>query len=133
MATSASIVVVDDDSDDRTILKDYFIEVGLQEDAVRFFENGKQCIEYLNGLDGKSLPAIIVLDMNMPIMNGSQTLIYLKQDPKLRKIPVFVYSTSDNEQEKRKGLSLGATEYLVKPMNYEEGLALVKKVIAALT
>src|SRR5690349_4795227 len=127
MAAPGSILVVDDDSDDRAILKDYFTEVGLADEALLFFENGKHCIEYLDGLGTGPLPEIIMLDMNMPIMNGSQTLIYLKQDPNLRKIPVFIYSTSDNEQEKRKGLSLGATEYLVKPMSYTEGLDLVRK------
>jgi CheY-like chemotaxis protein len=116
------ILVVDDDPEDHIILLDYFVEAGLDPGILRFKENGKKAIEYLNNItDDAELPKLIVLDMNMPVMNGTQTLLYLKQDAHLRKIPVIIYSTSDNEQEKRKCLSFGAADYVVKPMTYDEG------------
>ena len=126
------IMVIDDDIDDQLILKDYFNEAGIPEHEAYFFANGRSGVEYLAGVKTDGLPEVIVLDMNMPIMNGVQTLLYLKQDPGLRKIPVIIYSTSDNDQEKRKGLSLGATEYIVKPMGYSEGLEIVRRIVGFL-
>ena len=63
---------------------------------------------------------------------GALARAQLKQDPGLRKIPVIIYSTSDNDQEKRKGLSLGATEYIVKPMGYSQGLEIVRRIVGFL-
>jgi len=79
------IMVIDDDVDDQLILKDYFNVAGIPEHEVCFFANGRSGIEYLAGKKTDALPEVIVLDMNMPIMNGVQTLLYLKQDPALRK------------------------------------------------
>jgi CheY-like chemotaxis protein len=123
------IMVIDDDIDDQLILKDYFSEAGIPEHDVSYFANGRSGIEYLVSAERGTLPDVIVLDMNMPIMNGVQTLLHLKREPVLRKIPVIIYSTSDNDQEKRKGLSLGAAEYLVKPMSYTDGLNMVRRIV----
>lgn len=113
---------MDDDPEDHIILLDYFAEAGIDLAILYFQDNGKKAIEYLTNIPSDAaLPNLIVLDMNMPVMNGTQTLLHLKQDARLRKIPVIIYSTSDNEQEKRKCLSFGAADYVVKPMTYEEG------------
>lgn len=116
------ILVVDDDPEDHIILLDYFVEAGIDPGILCFQQNGKKAIEYLNKITNEAeLPNLIVLDMNMPVMSGTQTLLYIKQDARLKKIPIIIYSTSDNEQEKRKCLSFGAIDYVVKPMTYDEG------------
>ena len=121
------IFVVDDDKEDQLIMAEYFNDVGIS-DRVKFFDNGEVTINFLEtSNDDASLPGLIVLDLNMPVLNGTQTLLYLKRDARYKHIPVIIFSTSENENEKRKCLSFGAVDYLVKPMNYEEGEAIVKR------
>jgi CheY-like chemotaxis protein len=121
------IFVVDDDKEDQLIMEEYFRDIGIA-DRVKFFDNGEVTINFLeSSKDDSRLPGLIVLDLNMPVLNGTQTLLYLKRDARYKHIPVIIFSTSENENEKRKCLSFGAIDYLVKPMNYEEGEAIVKR------
>ena len=127
------ILVVDDDKEDHFILQEYFVDAGVDMSIVHFADNGKMALEYLATIPTKEdLPQLIVLDLNMPIMNGTQTLLFLKQDARYKKIPVIIFSTSENENEKRKCLGFGATEYLVKPMTLDEGHQVIQKFISYL-
>lgn len=121
MTEHIEILVVDDDLEDHLILQTFFSEVGLN-GRVGYRENGQDALFFLEQIDDDELlPRLIVLDLNMPILNGTQTLLRLKQIPRLRTIPVIIFSTSENETEKRKCLSLGAVDYMVKPLTLEEG------------
>ena len=80
----------------------------------------------MESMQEENLPDLIVLDLNMPIWNGTQTLLQLKRSPRYRNIPVIIYSTSENENEKRKCLSYGALNFVVKPSTYRAGLDIVK-------
>lgn len=125
--SQGQIIFVDDDEEDHLILFEYFRDLG-REKQVRFIRNGQEALRYLDAItDDTELPRLIVLDLNMPILNGTQTLMHIKKNARLKNIPVIIFSTSENENEKRKCLSLGANEYLVKPTNYGDGLKLVKK------
>lgn len=127
------ILVVDDDVEDHFILQDYFSEAQL-EHSVGFRENGLQAIHYLESVsDDFQLPDLIILDLNMPIMNGTQTLINLKGIPRLRQIPIIIFSTSENETEKRKCLSLGAVDYMVKPHSLDECRAVIRRFSSFIT
>ena len=124
------ILIVDDDREDHSILHEYFQNAGI-DDQVLYVENGLRAIEFLQNIsDDQLLPNLIVLDLNMPILNGSQTLLRIKQLPRFRHIPVIIFSTSENEAEKRRCLNYGAIEYMVKPMTYAEGQTMVEKFIA---
>lgn len=132
MTMEPHILFVDDDEEDHLIIKEYFRE-REQERYVRFIKNGRDALRLLEELpDDDSLPSLIVLDLNMPILNGTQTLLQMKRNKRLKEIPVIILSTSENENEKRKCLSLGAEEYLVKPSTYGEGLKLIEKFSAYL-
>lgn len=121
------ILIGEDDSEDQFILEEYFQEQGYK-GIVAFERNGRKLLEFLSGIkDQDRLPELIVLDLNMPILNGTQTLFELKQDSRFSDIPVIVYSTSNNEHEKRKCMNFGAVDYLVKPITVEEGDKMVKK------
>lgn len=126
MSNDIKILVVDDDKEDHLILQEYFSESGIDRN-VRFVENGIKALEYLEATDDSLLPKLIVLDLNMPLLNGSQTLLQLKQSSRLKNIPVIIYSTSESENEKRKCLGFGAIDYLVKPVTMEEGQRMVDK------
>jgi CheY-like chemotaxis protein len=120
------ILVVDDDKEDHMILHEYFSESGIDRNVL-FVENGIRALEYLESADDADLPKLVVLDLNMPLLNGSQTLLQLKQSSRLKNIPVIIYSTSESENEKRKCLGFGAIDYLVKPVTMEEGQRMVDR------
>ena len=127
MNEHVEILVVDDDLEDHLILQGFFSEAGLDE-IVGYCENGLQALFFLEEIDDDSrLPRLIVLDLNMPLLNATQTLLRLKQTPRFRGIPVIIFSTSENETEKRKCLSLGAVDYMVKPLTLEEGREIINR------
>jgi CheY-like chemotaxis protein len=126
MSNECQIVVVDDDYEDHLILRDYFSDAG-KDQCVRFIDNGKKALDFLEQLPDNELPRLIVLDLNMPILNGTQTLLKLKDTPRLKNIPVIIFSTSENENEKRKCLSFGAVDYMVKPVGFDDGKSMVDK------
>ena len=124
------ILVVDDDQEDHDILLEYFRNCGKDE-HVKFFRNGLEALNYLLDIPSNPmLPKLIVLDLNMPIMNGKQTLLQIKQNKRLKDIPVIIFSTSENEGEKRKCMSFGAVDYIVKPSTFNEGLKMIQKFTA---
>jgi len=126
MKSIKKILVVDDDPEDRFIIEDGFAEIGLGS-TVQYEENGERALSYLRSVpeDGK-LPCLIILDLNMPKMNGTQTLRAIKEDPRLRKIAVLIYSTSLNPIEKEECLQLGAQEFIIKPVTYSDSLKVVQ-------
>jgi CheY-like chemotaxis protein len=127
MKKNCQILVVDDDPEDHLILLEYFREFGKDE-HVKFLENGQEALDFLESIeDDQALPRLVVLDLNMPILNGTQTLYRLKQLRRFRNIPTIIFSTSDNENEKRKCMSFGAADYVVKPSTYEEGQQMVER------
>jgi CheY-like chemotaxis protein len=122
----AKILLVDDDAEDREIIADAFREIQA-ETFLLFQHNGEEAINFLeaNFVSG-SIPCLIVLDLNMPRMNGTQTLRFLKSDPRFADIPVIIYSTSLNAIEKEECLQLGAHSYIIKPIMYKESIETAK-------
>jgi CheY-like chemotaxis protein len=119
-----AILMVDDDAEDRLLLNDVFDELGYG-DAIHFEENGEGAIAYLQGCtNGHLLPSLIILDLNMPRLNGRQTLEYLKSQPRYKDIKVIIYSTSLNPVERDECLALGAHSYIVKPATYNESVTI---------
>jgi two-component system response regulator len=124
------ILIAEDDADDRFLLQAAFEENGFS-DKLHFVENGVEVLEYLNSLkkpDEKQFPRFILLDLNMPKKDGREVLKELKQNPELKKIPVVIFSTTNNEQEMRRCYELGANSYITKPNSFESLL----KTVAAL-
>ena len=107
------VLYADDDSDDRVWVSEACkaIDCKMQ---IQFVENGRQAIEFLNKSDGK-FPSLIVLDLNMPELDGRQTLQKLKSDGKFKHIPVVIVTTSANKMDKEVCKRLGASLYLTKP------------------
>lgn len=123
MNENKRILLVDDDEEDRMLIQEAFKEIGAP-DAVHFETNGEDALAYLDR-HSHALPHLIVLDLNMPRMNGTQTLRYLKSDERYKHITVIIYSTSMNPLEREACLDLGAHSYVVKPTLYQESLATV--------
>ena len=125
------ILIAEDDADDRFLLQAAFEENGFT-DKLHFVENGVEVLDYLNGRTStgrdKKYPRFILLDLNMPKKDGREVLRELKQHPDLKKIPVVIFSTTNNEQEMRRCYELGANSYITKPNSFESLL----KTVAAL-
>jgi len=81
--------------------------------------NGEEALEYLK-IESNEKPCIILLDLNMPKMNGIEFLEILKADEALKKIPVVVMTTSRAEQDIVESFKLGATGYIVKSIDYKK-------------
>ena len=94
MEQICSLLVAEDDLDDQLILEECLADCGYY-GRIYIVKNGKKVIDYLDGLaQDTQLTKLIVLDLNMPILNGTQTLFELKQNNRYTKIPVVIYSTS---------------------------------------
>ncbi len=123
------ILIAEDDADDRFLLQAAFQENGFN-DRLQFVDNGVELIEYLmqldRSLDGMvTLPKFILLDLNMPKKDGREVLKEIKHHPELKKIPVVIFSTTNNEQEMRRCYELGANSYITKPNSFEHLLKIV--------
>lgn len=116
-AKELSILLADDDPVDREL----FIE-GMNEAGARFqvaeVENGEELLQYLS--TAASLPDFIILDLNMPVKDGRETLKELKNSEAYRRIPVFVLSTSNARFDVELACNTGANLFLVKPHGYKE-------------
>ncbi|HEY2728126.1 MAG TPA: response regulator [Parafilimonas sp.] len=115
------ILMIDDDDEDRMLMQDMFAEIGAP-DVAHYEESGETALSYLDALAENERPSVIVLDLNMPKLNGTQVLRLLKTDERFKNITVIIYSTSVNNIEKEETLKLGALSYVIKPSSYEEYL-----------
>lgn len=119
-----TILMADDDADDRRLTKDALEESRLAND-LRFVENGEELLLYLRHqgkyADAKDAPrpGLILLDLNMPRMDGRTALKEIKADPDLRQIPVTVLTTSKADEDIFRSYDLGVNSYIVKPVTFE--------------
>ena len=119
-----TILMADDDEDDRLLAFDGSKE-GRVLNNLYCVEDGVELLEYLRR-EGKFAdpqtsprPSLILLDLNMPRMDGREALQEIKADPKLRGIPVVILTTSKEEEDMFRGYDLGAASYITKPVNFE--------------
>lgn len=120
------ILLADDDPDDRAIIKDA-MEFLKAENVMCFAENGEEALSILHhDYSPHHRPCLIILDLNMPRLNGTETLRKLKNDDRFKKIPVIIFSTSINPLEKEKCMLLGAHSYITKPISLKESMDTAK-------
>jgi CheY-like chemotaxis protein len=116
---SPSIYLVDDDEDDRFFLKLAFESI-LEKPNLRFFKNGKELVDELSMKPESEYPRFVLLDLNMPIMDGKEALSIIKKHPDMTRVPVIMFTTSSAEKDIKSCLSLGANSYICKPSNADE-------------
>jgi CheY-like chemotaxis protein len=112
------ILLVEDDSVDVMMVKRALKDLNVTNLLVQT-PNGKEAFEYLTG-EGNERPCIILLDLNMPKMNGVEFLKIIKADDELKKIPVVVLTTSRDTEDKFETFELSAAGYIVKPADYKK-------------
>jgi CheY-like chemotaxis protein len=119
------VLYVDNDAEDREIFSEA-LKVVRPSVACVFAFNG---VEAIIRLHGTSLPDYIFLDINMPIMDGRECLKVIKTNPRLYHIPVFMYSTSNDEDDVEECLKMGANAYMVKPRTFKKLCDTISSVI----
>jgi CheY-like chemotaxis protein len=122
----AAILLADDDAEDRMIISMAFEEVGCAP-AVHYAEDGEKALEYLSVSPKDQLPGLIILDLNMPRLNGLETLAAIKKDDTLSHIPVIILSTSIHDFSKEQCLQLGAAAYYTKPSTHKQTVEIAKQ------
>ncbi len=114
-SSTPTVIIVDDDSEDVALLRRAFRKSELNYTIVHHC-NGEELIDALENKDrDQSLwPNLILLDLNMPVLDGRQTLAQLKADPRFCKIPVLVLSSTSDNREVDSTYALGANSFISK-------------------
>lgn len=126
---SITILLADDDPDDRMLVREAFEESHLL-NVLETVEDGEELMNYLHQEGeyvGKSLPNLILLDLNMPRKNGMEALEEIKADANLRRIPIVILTTSKAEEDIIRTYDLGVNSFIVKPVTFESLVDLVKE------
>lgn len=118
MEIDRTVLLIDDDKEDMELLQLALRDIDLDHRIVEA-SDGVQGLKVLNSLmKKKQLPCLIVLDVNMPKMDGRETLVRIKSDEQLSKIPIVIFSTSSSQLDKT-FFEKHNTAYFVKPINFE--------------
>lgn len=127
-ARQARVLLVDDSRSDQVIVERAF-EEGRINCSIDIVENGKAALEYLQVIDMTSpalYPDLILLDINMPVMDGKQTLQAIRADEKLKHLPVIMLTTSSHDRDVLESYQLGVNSYLTKPVNHIDFIDAIK-------
>lgn len=126
--TCKAILLVEDDEVDAMTVRRALKELHVNNPLARA-ENGEEALAYLRQ-PGQDMPCIILLDLNMPVMGGIEFLQVIKQDPMLKRIPVVVLTTSEEQQDKVSSFDLGVAGYIRKPVDYQQFVEAVRAIDA---
>lgn len=125
------ILLIEDNSADALLTKESFEEACPDVKEIVVVSNGQEALSFLRK-EGKHenarRPHLILLDLNLPRLNGKQVLAEIKKDPNLRSIPVLVLTVSNSEDDIRAVYDLQASAYIQKPENYDQCLELAQAI-----
>jgi CheY-like chemotaxis protein len=129
-----TILMAEDDPDDRFLMEQAFLEIGNHAD-LRFVEDGEEVMLYLlrsgkyTDPELSPRPVLIFLDLNMPKKDGGQALLEIKADPDLQRIPVVIWTTSDEREDRIYCKQAGADDFVTKPTSYAKLVNNVKALV----
>ena len=126
--TDDTILWADDDPDEIALMRDVLRELGSKY-AIVEAHHGKEVLEYLEGAKQRGVfPCLIVLDINMPVLDGKQALAQLKRDPILKDLATVVFTTSDSKLD-HQFCEHYCTEMLTKPITFVALKAIIEKLM----
>ena len=131
MANPMRIVVADDDADDRMLIEEALEESRLS-NPVDFCVDGQDLLDYLNRegqwaeLAKEGLPGLILLDLNMPRMDGRTALERIKADERLKRVPIVILTTSKSEEDIIRTYGLGVNSFITKPVTFDGLVSIVQ-------
>lgn len=123
MKNTLPILLVEDDKVDQMTVKRVLKDLNAQNE-LNIKQNGLEALEFLRDPES-ARPGLILLDLNMPKMNGIEFLRVIKEDPMLKLIPVVVMTTSKQEQDRIETFGQNVAGYMVKPVDYDQFLTVM--------
>lgn len=129
MNPDRTILFVEDDPDDREMLSQVVNDLNPSIHAA-FAENGIKALEYLDAAKQAKLPCLIVLDLNLPILDGKETFRKIRNDTSLGRVPVVIFTSSHNPNDKAMFHELGI-EFITKPNSFAHMSPIVSRMISA--
>ena len=119
-----TVLFIEDDIFDTMTAEKSFAKFNIPHQLHTAF-NGEEALDLLLGRNGaeslRPLPEVILLDLNMPRMNGHEFLAELRANPEFQDIPVFITTTSSMDVDRLKAANLGVSGYILKPLDFESG------------
>ena len=119
MPATRTILIGEDDQDDQELLKDVFREIDPDFQLI-FVNNGTEVLSALKQMPENELPCLIILDYNMPGMNGADILSEIGRETRYEKVPRMIWSTSGADKYQKMCRDRGAVDYVIKPTNIKE-------------
>ena len=126
MRSSKPILLVEDDQVDAMTVKRALKDINVTNE-LDIVNDGEEALTFLKNSENEK-PGIILLDLNMPKMNGIEFLKIAKKDESLKKIPVVVLTTSKEDQDKVDSFNLGVAGYMIKPVDYRKFVEVMKTI-----
>jgi CheY-like chemotaxis protein len=120
------LLVIEDDQVDVMTIRRALKEIHVTNPVVHM-ENGEEAIAHLRDATCEK-PCIILLDLNMPVMSGIEFLQVVKHDEQLRRFPVIVLTTSEEQQDKLNSFNLGVAGYMAKPVDYRQFVEVMRSI-----
>jgi CheY-like chemotaxis protein len=127
--SAISILLVEDDPGDVLMTREALAESKLLNDLT-VLADGREAIDHLTeaAQGTKSRPDLILLDLNLPKVDGREVLAFIKGEPRLRRIPVVILTTSSAEEDIARSYDNYANAYVTKPVDFEQFMGVVRKV-----
>ena len=126
MINSKPILLLEDNKIEAMKVQRTFDKLGIEK-TLHICQDGIEGMEWLEK-NREDLPSVILLDLNMPRMNGLEFLAQIKQDESFKFIPVIVLTTSNNQKDKEESYRLSVAGYVVKPVEYGEYMNTMQKI-----
>ena len=123
---SKVILLVEDDEDNRDLVEFVLARSGFEADLI-IAENGAEAV----ALSKKNLPNLILMDMQMPVMDGWTAVPLIKADESTRNIPIIAFTAQARAEDRARTLAMGCVEHYTKPMDPEELLLLIQKYLGS--
>ncbi len=123
--SAKKVLLVEDDPSDVGLTRRALEQSRVANELV-VVEDGQEALDYLfcagayAGRDASDLPALVLLDLKLPRVDGYQVLRLMRADPSLRLVPVVILTTSNNPADIEQSLALGASDYVIKPIGLNE-------------
>jgi CheY-like chemotaxis protein len=129
---AVNILLVEDDPGHARLIEKNLRRANITND-ITALADGQQAIDYLfkEGEFAESdhgAPLLILLDLNLPVLDGYQVLQRMKQDPRTKRIPVIMLTTTDDAREVARCYDLGCNVYITKPVNYDQFSEAIRKI-----
>ena len=126
---AATLLHVENDPNDALLFQHACTQAGMNANH-RVVTNGAEALAYLSSANDKTkdcpMPTVVVLDLNLPVVSGFDVLAWMRNEQRLRRLPVVVLTSSNQPNDVRRAYDLGANSYLIKPVELESLITLAK-------